>query len=163
MTSSNSTDFGFYSSSSSSLYSSTYSGLTTISHWAEKSHPKPKDYLDIFAVKMLSEIAMGPLYVIILLVNIYCLWVVYYNKELQKLDFFLTTLQSATDLLFTGFIGFVDYCLDLWTGIIYLCDYSGFRFNAPMILSIIEEQHPFLYKICSSPFIPRSVLNLLHI
>ncbi|XP_075255327.1 uncharacterized protein LOC142348045 [Convolutriloba macropyga] len=100
---------------------------------------------------------------VILLVNVYCLWVVYSNKELQKLDYFLTSLQSATDLIFTGFIGFSDYCLELWTSVIYLCGYSGFRLEAPGYLSKVEEEHPVLYKACTSKFIPRSVLNLIEL
>ena len=49
------------------------------------------------------------------------------NKEIQNLDYFLVSYQSVTDLIFIGCLGLVDYFLDFWAGLIYLCHYGGFQ------------------------------------
>ena len=75
---------------------------------------------------------------VVILLNSYCIGVVYYNKELQTLDYFLVTLQSITDLLFTGILGSINYFMDIWASLIYLCSFTTF---------VLKPKHfiPYLY------------------
>ena len=68
----------------------------------------------------------GPLYFMVILFNVYCLAIIYNNPKLHSLDYFLVTAQSFSDLIFTGFLGCVDYFMDVWSAFIYFCSYAGF-------------------------------------
>ncbi|XP_075255216.1 uncharacterized protein LOC142347937 [Convolutriloba macropyga] len=107
---------------------------TTISfNWSQPwsfpdyRYPFPKYYTPALKTKLFSEIMMGPIFITVILSNILCLWVVYDTKELQCLDYFLVTLQSVMDLIFTGLFGLIDYLLDLWASFIYYCNFAGFH------------------------------------
>ena len=76
-----------------------------------------------------------PIYFTVLAINIYVLCVVYKNKELHSLDYFLVTYQSIVDLIFTGVLGCLDYFLDLWYTLFAFCVYGGF-------LEIVQEYIP---------------------
>ena len=61
-----------------------------------------------------------------IIINLYCILVVASDEQLKSLDFFLVTLQSFSDLVFTGILGLIDYLLDLWAAFIYICSYGTF-------------------------------------
>ena len=65
-----------------------------------------------------------PLTLFTIIINTYCIVTVFKTKELQNLDYFLTTCQSLIDLVFTGFFGLVFYLFDLYLSLYYTCAIS---------------------------------------
>ena len=112
----------------------------------KKTHEIPFHLEQCFSCKRrarwlnLTSHIQGPVFCIVILANMLCLWIVSKKEELQSLDYFLVIFQSSIDLIFTGCFGFLDYFLDLWAAFIYFCSYSGFHDVGVSELYLLTEQ-----------------------
>ncbi|XP_075262497.1 uncharacterized protein LOC142354113 [Convolutriloba macropyga] len=73
--------------------------------------------------KVLIDSIQLPISVITILINLYCLLTIGMSPEIRNKNYFLVSLQSFMDLVFSGIISLVYYSLEILNAINKFCQH----------------------------------------